>query len=454
MTLLERIEHNVTSTPDKIILSDEKGDYSYRQMWQVSGQVYAYLLQQEIGQEDVVLIHLPRGAEAVMAMVGVFRTGAAVVILEDWGANAWVDFVRQDVKPRITINDETMKIIRQMQPADGYITPDLHDLAYIAYTTGTTGESKGVMHEYGTIERYIICDNELSKQFDLCSDRIALITTLHTSIITICLNLVFGTYTDFVPHRIFDDPNLFHQRLIEKRITYTYLSPLYLNKYGLMDTPDMRYIAVSFEPINNIYSGDVLIFNDYGMRETGSAVCEFVVDKPYDITPIGKPLPTFHISILDENDQPVPDGVLGEICVDNTYCRGYLNLPEVTKEHFRNGLYHTHDLGKLMPDGNYIMYGRMNDALKTPNGLIIALEIEVEARKVLGRASAYVKLFPTEHEPVICLYTDFPIEFQSVQNELRKVLPAYKVPTDHVQVEQFEYNNGKAIRVHLKNPRQ
>jgi len=46
---------------------------------------------------------------------------------------------------------------------------------------------------------------------------------------------------------------LFHQRLIEKRITYTYLSPLYLNKYGLMDTPDMRYIAVSFEPIIRVH---------------------------------------------------------------------------------------------------------------------------------------------------------------------------------------------------------
>lgn len=453
MSLLERIEHNVTSTPDKIILSDEKGDYSNRQMWQVSGQVYAYLLQQEIGQEDVVLIHLPRGAEAVMAMVGVFRTGAAVVILEDWGANAWVDFVRKDVKPRITINDETMKIIRQMQPADGYITPDLHDLAYIAYTTGTTGQSKGVMHEYGTIERYWPSEDNAPDEVDVANCSLALTVTLHTGLLSIALSLGNGAQVDIVPTEVFADWSRFVQRLNEKRIVTTYMSPVYIQKHGVPQTPYLQYISVSFEPACGVYQEGTQIVNEYGARETGSTVAWYIIDKQYDITPIGKPVLGFTISILDDCDQPVPDGELGEICVDNTYCRGYLNLPEVTKEHFRNGLYHTHDLGKRLSDGNYIMYGRMNDALKTPNGLIIALEIEVEARKVLGRASAYVKIFPTEHEPVICLYTDFPIEFQSVQNELRKVLPAYKVPTDHVQVEQFEYNNGKAIRVHLKNPR-
>jgi len=453
MSFIQRIEENVISSPGKLILSDEIGEYTNLQMWELSSRVYAYLCAQSIGREDVVLVHLPRGAEAVMVQLGVFRAGSACVVLEDWGANSWVDFVQQDVRPRIVIDKEVMKTIRATPPMKGYRTPDLHDLAYIAYTTGTTGEKKGVMHEYGTFERYMTAEDNVIEAYHFSEDRVAIITTLHTNILSVMICIVLNYYTDIVPHAVYEDNVLFRQRLCDKHITDTYLSPVYLHKYGILDTPDMKYISVSFEPLNALYSDKVTLINEYGARETGSSICFFFVDKLYDITPIGKPVPGFQISILDTEGKPVPDGELGEICVDNIYCRGYLNLPDVTAEHFRNGLYHTHDLGKRLPDGDYIMYGRINDALHTPEGLIIALEIEVAARKLTGRSTVYAKVFATQDKPVICIYTDFAIDFPHIQAKLSEILPSYKIPTDHVQVERFEYNNGKAIRVNLKNPR-
>lgn len=451
---MERIENNKNKSPDKIILSDAYGEYTNQQLWDESGRVYAYLLEQGVGREDVVLVHLPRCAEAVMVLIGVLRVGAAAVVMEDWGENAWVDYVKNDVAPRITIKGENMALIRKMKPKEGYRLPDLHDLAYIVYTTGTTGQSKGVMHEYGTIERYWPSEDAAPEIVDVSKCSLALTVTLHTGTLPIILSLGNGAHVDIVPFEVFNDWPRFLQRLEDKGIVTTYTSPVFYQKHGVPQTSYLKYVSVSFEPACGIYNEGTILVNEYGCSETGSTVAWFMIDKQYDITPIGKPVLGFNISILDENDQPVPDGELGEICVDNIYCRGYLNLPEVTKEHFRNGQYHTHDLGKRMPDGNYIMYGRMNDALKTSAGLIIALEIEVAARKVLGCTTAYVKIFPTDKEPVICLYTDFPIDFPKVQFELSNIIQSYKVPTDHVQVEKFEYKNGKAIRVHLKNPRQ
>lgn len=453
MQFIERIEKNVLADPERIILSDEWGEYTHRQLWELSGRVYAWLTKQGIGREDVVLVHLPRGAEAVMVMVGVYRAGAAVSVLEDRGENPWVDYVRGDLSPRLIIDAVALNEIKKTEPMEGYRLPDLHDLAYIAYTTGTTGQNKGVMQEYGTIERYWP-EGEYVAGDEYAVESMAIIVTLHTGVPSITMSLANGIRMDIVPHEVFADWERFVARLTEKRIESTYMSPVYLLQYGVPQTPYLKFLTVSFEPTSGLYKeGMPLLFNEYGARETGSTVAWTIIDRPYDITPIGKPVQGIKMTVLDEQDQPVADGELGEICVENHYCRGYRNLPELTQEHFRNELYYTHDLGKRLPDGTYIMYGRMNDALSTKDGLLIALEIEVEARKVLGRPSAYVKIFPTDAEPVICLYTNFPIDFPKAQAALRKVLPAYKVPTDHVQVEQFEYNNGKAIRVHLTNPR-
>lgn len=370
------------------------------------------------------------------------------------GANEWVDFVKRETKPDLVINTSVMKAIRECEPSDGYVIPDMHDLAYIAYTTGTTGQKKGVMHEYGTIEKYFKADEESVPEIDVENCSMALTSTLHTSIPSFSYYLGNNSHVDIVPHAVVENWPAFVKRLEEKRIGTTYMSPLFYNKNGFPYTPYLQYISVSFEPACNLYTDKVPLINEYGASEMGTTVAWYKVDKPYDITPIGKPLTGVKISILDENDSLVKDGELGEICVNNSYCRGYLNLPDATAAQFRGGLYYTRDLGKRLPDGCYIMYGRINDAVKTNNGLIIALEIETEARKVLGKSSVYVKIYKTTTEPVICIYTDFDIDLNDLRIKLSNTLPGYKLPTDFVRVGRFEYNNGKAIRVNLKNPRE
>lgn len=454
MEFNRRIENNVKRAPNKIILSDGEGDYTNSQMWDCSSRVYAYLIAKGIGKENVVLIHLPRSAEAVMVMVGVFRAGAALVILEDIGPNEWVDFVKKETKPDLVIDSLAMQAIRACAPNDGYVIPDMHDLAYIAYTTGTTGLSKGVLLEYGIFEQYFIYDEQTQPTILVEDGSLALTSTLHTSVAAIAYYLGNNAYVDLVPSAIFNCGPKFVKRLEDKKIRTTYMSPVYLHKHGIPYTPYLQYIYVGFEPVCNLYSNRVSILNEYGARELGSSVCSFLIDKPYDITPIGKPYPGFSVCILDEDNKPVKEGELGEICVENQYCRGYLNLPDVTAAQFRGGLYHTRDLGKRLPDGNYMMYGRMNDAVKTKNGLIVALEIETEARKVLGRPTVYVKVFKTEGNPIICLYADFDVDLSALRAKLKHLLPEYALPTNFVRVERFEYNNGKAIRVNLKNPRE
>jgi len=156
MTILERIYKNVTESPSRIILTDDYGEYSNMDVWNFSSRVYAYLLTQNVGKESVVLVHLPRSAKPVMVMLGVIRAGAAVVMSEDWGreSDEWCDYLITEVKPVIVVDQRLIEVVMEYSPKEGFVIPDLHDLAYITYTTGTTGKRKGVMLEYGTIERY------------------------------------------------------------------------------------------------------------------------------------------------------------------------------------------------------------------------------------------------------------------------------------------------------------
>jgi len=452
-SLFSRIYKNVVNSPEKIILSDDQGEYSNEYFWNLSSRVFSYLSTQGIGRESVVLVHLPRGAEAVIALFGVFRAGAVAVVLEENGKEEWYANVESGITPDVIIDRAVLEEIRCLDPIDGYHIPDLHDLAFIAFTTGTTGRQKAVMHEYGTIERYLTIYDEEVKIYKFMLDcSLALTSSLHTSIVTLTSQLAINTLIDIVPYEIIRNIDAFSKRLCDKRISSTFLSPAYLNKYGIPASPFLFCISLSFEPLTSIQSDNLMIFNEYGMRETGGAVCEYQIDRHYDVAPIGKPLYSYELIVVDPCGKPVPDGELGEICVNNEYCRGYLNMPEETGAQFRDGWFHTRDLGKRMSDGNYIVYGRTNDAIQTKNGLVVALEIEVEARKALNKYSVYVKVFPTENDPVVCLYSDFDIDFPALQNELRKSLPDFKIPTEYVRMDSFEYNNGKAVRVHLPDP--
>lgn len=82
------------------------------------------------------------------------------------------------------------------------------------------------------------------------------------------------------------------------------------------------------------------------MSEAGFCVSHFLIDKSYENTPVGRSECGDKIFLLDENGQEVPAGEKGEICFENPYVRGYINLPEQTAAAFRDGLYHTGDLGR------------------------------------------------------------------------------------------------------------
>ena len=144
-TTLERLELYVINTPEKtafVYQSEER--ITFRELWEISGKIYAWLKAKGIGAEDVILYSLPRGILLYACMVGTMRAGAAFVLTETENDPKRTAYIKKNSGCSLYVDEECMKEIMKGQPLEGYEPVNRRNLCYIAYTSGTTGEPCGI----------------------------------------------------------------------------------------------------------------------------------------------------------------------------------------------------------------------------------------------------------------------------------------------------------------------
>ena len=127
--IIEKLEQYTAQKPDEAILFDDahsKG-ITYAQLQDMSGRVYAYLKQHGVGRENFVLLNLPRGVMPVIAMVGVWKAGAAWALVEDTYAPERINYIREDCGCKFELNADNWADVMHTEPLGGYETPDEHD---------------------------------------------------------------------------------------------------------------------------------------------------------------------------------------------------------------------------------------------------------------------------------------------------------------------------------------
>ena len=241
----------------------------------------------------------------------------------------------------------------------------------------------------------------------------------------------------------------------ENKIDITFLSPSYIRRLYGSGRYHIKKMITGSEPANNLYVDGIDIYNTYAMSESGFPVGIFMLDKAYDTCPIGKPQFDLNISIIGEDGKPVSDGEVGELCFDDPYVRGYINLPNENAKAFVDGMFHSGDLVKRLPDGNIVLLGRSNDMIKINGNRIEPAEIEAAVKDVLHIGWAAAKGFSDNGQSFICAYytDDISIDIDDVRAKLQKRLPYYMLPAYFIKIDQIPLlPNGKMNRKALKAP--
>ena len=454
---LDVFTKHTKEAPDSKMLFDDLNirGLTRAQVDEASARVYGWLSRKGIGKEDFVLICMPRGVWAIVSMIGVWKAGAALTVVEDNYAEERIAFIKRDCGCKAVIDLEAWQEINAEEPKWGYVKAELHDAAFAVYTSGSSGTPKGVLHEYGNIKLNLLSAKAPTGPRTDSNSRIALIAPLNFVAATkTVLGLMYGSYRLYViPYTISKNPIKLRKYYREEKITNTFLSPSIIRATDGDISPYLKVVHTGSEPANGIFLEGVELVNNYSMSEGAFTLCQFVIDHPYDVCPVGKPnYDDLKIHLLDSEGKEAAEG---EICFENPFFRGYINMPEATAEALKGGLYHSGDLGKWDENGNLLLLGRANDMIKINGNRIEPAEIEAAFKAVTGKDWCAARGFERPEQSFIAVY--YQGELQQDTEDLRKEmgtrLPYYMIPAHFIHVDTIPLlPNGKLNRRALPDP--
>lgn len=456
MTFIEKFEENVRLYPDKVILQDSETQLTFYELDELSGRVYAFLKSKCIGKEDFVMICLPRGVRCCVAFIGAIKAGVPCVPIVDNMPVERKNYIAKDCNVVLEINTNIWSEILNIESLTGHESVYEHDAAFAAYTSGSEGNPKGVLLEYGILNMFIGGFHHGETSVFLFNDIAALPFPLQGTLYAVgLLNALYvGTTFDLIPPTLLASKADFENYLTEHKVTITCLSSSLLEMHNL-STPYLRLLILSTEVAQGVTNHDFELVNLYGQSE-GPTVCMYFFNGAMEKIPIGIPTDAnVHPVVLDDEDQGVEVGDLGELCYENPYFRGYVNDPELTAQVFRGGLFHTGDIARVNEDGNYVILGRKTDMIKINGNRIEPAEIEAAVKRVLGIDWAFAKGFVQPERSFICVYytANIEVDLASVREELMKMLPNYMIPSYFIHVDEIpRLPNGKIDRKAFKAP--
>jgi amino acid adenylation domain-containing protein len=473
-------EQQADRTPTAVALLVDGRTLTYRELDDRVAQLARRLrVRYGVGPESIVALLLGRTERMLISMLAVLRAGGAYVpISPDYPANR-IAYILNDARPRVLITEE-----RQLPRVAGFEGdvvswdaapvawaaestdrlsdyPEERQLAYIMYTSGSTGQPKGVMLEHRNLSNFIVwCHDEYRAStfdivyavtpygFDLSNIELFFPLTIGRPMRLLPSSQMIGLFLRRDRQVLINTVPSLAQELLKTGDLLHHVSVLNLGGEAVPPSLGRALRAYPRLEVRNMYGPTETTSTAINYRMDGQASTEIL---------IGTPIANTIVYILDEELRPVPDGSKGEICIGGAgLTRGYLNRPELTRarfvdDPFRTGerMYRTGDIGARLPDGNLQYFGRNDNQVK-----IRGYRVE------LDEIGSQLSRHPAVREAVVGLRHDRLVAFVSAENGgadprtlaafLREHLPPYMVPDEFVAVDAFPLTpSGKIDRAAL-----
>jgi amino acid adenylation domain-containing protein len=487
-------EQQVERTPEAIALIFQDQQLTYDQLNRRANQMSWELLNRGINQGELVAIENDHGYIWIVAAMAILKAGGAFLTIEKSWPLARQEALRRDASPRFRIDNQgrvcegSAAPIENLGGSNGadhrkrYNNPSLstrnNQLAYVVYTSGSTGAPKGVMVEHHALA--IRCQ-DLIRRWDLghnrtvlCQGALSFDMTLRTSL----LPLAAGATVAFASELERTDPRLLIGLMCKAQCDRVSMTPSQWQT--ILDagfSPSMPIHAfASAEPLSRdqakrLQSKNIpQLIHSYGPTEaTIYCTALSVPTSPQTAClPIGTPLPHTSIKVLDDCGLACPIGIPGEIHIGGVgLARGYLNNPELTAEKFipdpfssdpSARLYKTGDLASWNPDGTLAFHGRLDQQIKLRGFRIEPGEIEANllAHPAVAQAAVLRRTDDPDNPRLIAYWVPkagTQVSGEELRSFLAERLPEYMVPAALVELEALPLtSNGKLDRRALPEP--
>jgi amino acid adenylation domain-containing protein len=481
----ELFEGQVQQTPNAIALSMEGRSLSYHSLNARANQLARLLRERGVLTQTVVGVCLERSLEMVVACLAVMKAGGTYVPLDPDYPQDRIRFMVEDSGALLVITTSTLLerftgqacravlldreegVLQQTAEHDLPPQATAEDLVYIIYTSGSIGQPKGVEIRHRSLVNFLWS----MKREPGCASRDVMlsVTTLSFDIagLELYLPLLVGAQVEIVSRAVAADGRKLSACIGRVQPTLMQATPAtwhLLLDAGWSGNASLTALcggeALGQDLAKELGKRTKALWNMYGPTETTIwSTIERVEVDDQEIT-IGRPIENTEIYVLDDQLQPVPIGVSGEIYIGGDgLARGYHRRPDMTADRFiphpfsihpNARLYRTGDLGRYRKDGKILHLGRMDHQVKIRGFRIELGEIE----SVLSRHPKLTKAVVTAREDrhglkqliaYVVPVEGSPIAAEELRSFMRSVLPDYMVPLYCMFLEQLPLTANKKV---------
>ncbi|WP_328885494.1 non-ribosomal peptide synthetase [Streptomyces sp. NBC_00316] len=472
----ELFEQRVAAHPDAVAAVHGERQLTYRELNARANQVGRALLARGLRPEGVVAVVTERNLDWMAAVLAVFKAGGVYLPIEphfpadrvaSMLSRAACGLVLTEPGSTSTLDQAlgSLSGVQKLFVGAAYEEDHAHDdlglrvapdqLAYIYFTSGSTGEPKGAMCEHAGMLNHLCAKID---DLQIGEGQVVAQTApqcFDISLWQLVAGLLVGGRTLLVEQEVILDVQRFVDKIVDGRVAVLQVVPSYLDvvvsclKQHPRELPDLRYVSVTGEALKKELAQrwfaaqpGIKLVNAYGLTETSDDTNHEVMDRAPDGDRVllGPAVNNVHVRVVDEHLAPVPLGAPGLIVFSGVCVgRGYVNDPERTRQAYladphRAGarLYRGGDYGRWQPEGKLEFLGRRDNQVKIRGFRIEIGEIENTLLRVPGVRDGAVVVAERadQSKHLVAFYSGRQrLEAGVLLERLGESLPAYMIPS-------------------------
>jgi long-chain acyl-CoA synthetase len=469
MNLASLLTASAERTPDAPAIRLGEVELSYAGLDERSARLATLLREKGVAQGDRVGVMLPNVPEFPVAYYGVLRAGGVVVpmnvllkrreiafYLEDSGAGlllAWHGFAEEAAAGAAEAGAEPIEVepaafaalLSEHEPAAEVAETAEDDTAVILYTSGTTGKPKGAELTHANLARNAEVSARTTSEIQAGDVVLGALPLFHSFGQTVAMNasLRVGACLTLVPRF---DPSEALATMQRDGVTHFYGVP---TMYGALlhhpgregfDTSALRICITggASMPVEVLRGFEdafgAKVMEGYGLSETSPVACSNHPDRERKPGSIGTPIEGVEMKVVDENDEEVPQGEVGEIVIrGHNIMKGYWQRPEATEEAMRGGWFHSGDMARTDEDGYFYIVDRKKDLIIRGGYNVYPREVEEVLYEHPGIREAAVVGVPhdewgEEIGAAVVVHEGEELSPEEVSAYVKERIAAYKYP--------------------------